>query len=42
MTSIYEQIGGAEALETVVDDFYDRVLADDELAGFFTGPTWRG
>ena len=37
MTSIYEQIGGAEALETVVDDFYDRVLADDELAGFFTG-----
>jgi hemoglobin len=37
MTSIYEQIGGAEALETVVADFYDRVLADDELAGFFTG-----
>ena len=37
MTSIYEQIGGAEALEAVVTDFYDRVLADDELAGFFTG-----
>ena len=37
MPSIYEQIGGAEALETVVDDFYDRVLADDELASFFTG-----
>jgi len=37
MTSIYEQIGGAEALEAVVADFYDRVLADDELAGFFTG-----
>jgi hemoglobin len=37
MTSIYEQIGGAEALETVVADFYDRVLADGELAGFFTG-----
>ncbi len=35
--SIYAQIGGAEAIETVVDDFYVRVLADGELAGFFTG-----
>jgi hemoglobin len=37
MSTIYEQIGGHEALETVVEDFYDRVLADPELAGFFTG-----
>jgi hemoglobin len=37
MTTIYDQIGGVEALETVVEDFYRRVLADDELAGFFTG-----
>jgi hemoglobin len=37
MSSIYEQIGGAEALEAVVEDFYARVLADDELASFFTG-----
>lgn len=37
MTSIYEQIGGAEALEVVVDDFYRRVLADPELVGFFAG-----
>ncbi|MBN3510533.1 group 1 truncated hemoglobin [Mycolicibacterium septicum] len=37
MTTIYDQIGGAEALETVVDDFYRRVLADDQLSGFFTG-----
>jgi hemoglobin len=37
MSTIYEQIGGHEALETVVGDFYDRVLADPELAGFFTG-----
>jgi hemoglobin len=37
MTSIYEQIGGHEALEVVVADFYDRVLADTQLAGFFTG-----
>ncbi|CDO07281.1 group 1 truncated hemoglobin [Mycolicibacterium cosmeticum] len=35
--SIYEQIGGAPAIEAVVADFYVRVLADDELAGFFTG-----
>ncbi|MGN2641334.1 group I truncated hemoglobin [Nocardia takedensis] len=35
--SLYEQIGGAEAVATVVDDFYVRVLADPELAGFFTG-----
>lgn len=35
--SIYEQIGGHEALETVVEDFYRRVLADEELAGFFSG-----
>jgi hemoglobin len=37
MSSIYSQIGGSEALEVVVDDFYNRVLADDELAGFFSG-----
>ncbi|SBS74052.1 Group 1 truncated hemoglobin GlbN [uncultured Mycobacterium sp.] len=37
MTSIYEQIGGAEAIETVVEDFYVRILADAQLAGFFTG-----
>ena len=35
--SIYTQIGCAEAIETVVEDFYARVLADPELAGFFTG-----
>ncbi|HET6499161.1 MAG TPA: group 1 truncated hemoglobin [Amycolatopsis sp.] len=39
MTSIYDQIGGQEALIVVVDDFYQRVLADPELAGFFTGTT---
>ena len=37
MSSIYEQIGETEALETVVEDFYARVLADQELAGFFSG-----
>ena len=29
--------GGYEALEVVVNDFYGRVLADEELAGFFSG-----
>lgn len=37
MSSIYEQIGGQEALIVVVDDFYKRVLADEQLAPFFTG-----
>jgi hemoglobin len=35
--SIYDSIGGYEAIEVVVEDFYVRVLADDELSGFFTG-----
>jgi hemoglobin len=37
VSSIYEAIGGEEALIRVVDDFYQRVLADPRLAGFFTG-----
>ena len=36
-TSIYDRIGGHEALEGVVEDFYVRVLADGQLSGFFTG-----
>ena len=35
--TIYEAIGGDTALVTVVDDFYGRVLADPDLAGFFAG-----
>lgn len=34
---IYDRIGGHEAIEVVVEDFYVRVLADDQLSGFFTG-----
>ena len=34
---IFDRIGGYEALEAVVADFYTRVLADDDLAGFFSG-----
>ncbi|MEU4316162.1 group 1 truncated hemoglobin [Nocardia sp. NPDC024068] len=36
-TTIFDRIGGYEALEAVVADFYTRVLADEELAGFFSG-----
>jgi hemoglobin len=35
--TIYDKIGGHEAIEVVVEDFYVRVLADDQLASFFTG-----
>ena len=35
--SIYEAIGGEPSLVAVVDDFYVRVLADSQLAGFFAG-----
>ena len=35
--TVYDRIGGQEAIEVVVEDFYVRVLADEQLAGFFTG-----
>ena len=35
--TIYDKIGGHEAIEVVVEDFYVRVLTDDQLAGFFAG-----
>ncbi|MGQ5516691.1 group I truncated hemoglobin [Halococcus saccharolyticus] len=34
-SSLYTEIGGRDAVVAVVDDFYDRVLDDDRLAGFF-------
>ena len=35
--SVYEAIGGEEALVAVVDDLYERILADDLLKVFFVG-----
>jgi len=35
--TIYEAVGGDEAIAAVVDDFYIRVLADPDLGGFFAG-----
>jgi hemoglobin len=37
VVAVYDRIGGHEAIEVVVEDFYVRVLADDQLRGFFTG-----
>jgi len=36
-TSIYDTIGGADSVAVAVDQFYERVLADDQLAGYFVG-----
>lgn len=32
---LYERLGGAPAVEAVVDELYKRILADPELAPFF-------
>jgi hemoglobin len=37
VSTIYETVGGQEALIQVVDDFYKKVLNDQKLAGFFSG-----
>jgi hemoglobin len=36
-SSIYERVGGYEALQAVVEAFYTRVLADEALSPFFVG-----
>lgn len=37
MSSIYEQIGGAGAVDAAVDIFYRKVLADERISRFFEG-----
>ncbi|MEV1144660.1 group 1 truncated hemoglobin [Micromonospora sp. NPDC049799] len=32
----YQRIGGADSVKAAVDLFYDKVLADPELAGYFS------
>jgi hemoglobin len=34
--SHYERIGGASSVKAAVELFYDKVLADPELAGYFS------
>lgn len=36
-TSLYEALGGKEAIGAVVDEFYNRVVADERLAMMFAG-----
>ena len=33
--SLYERLGGRDGVRLVVDDFYDRLRADEELGRFF-------
>ncbi len=35
MTTLFEKLGGAEAVDLAVDKFYTRVLADDRVKHFF-------
>ncbi|MGB7086140.1 MAG: group 1 truncated hemoglobin [Phormidesmis sp.] len=35
MTTLFEKLGGAEAVDLAVDKFYERVLADDRVKHFF-------
>ena len=37
MQSIYEQIGGAAAMDAAVESFYRKVLSDERVAHFFDG-----
>lgn len=35
--TLFQQLGGQNAVDTAVDKFYDRVLADDRINSFFEG-----
>ena len=37
--SLYDRLGGEPAIDATVDQFYQRVLGDDELAPFFENAT---
>ena len=34
-STLYERLGGKESIAAVVDEFYDRMLADDRVAHHF-------
>lgn len=34
--SLYQEIGGAEAIDALVEDFYPRIEKDEALQAFFT------
>ncbi|MFB6082853.1 MAG: truncated hemoglobin [Halorientalis sp.] len=33
--TLYERLGGRDGIRAVVDDFYDRLVADDRLGPYF-------
>ena len=35
--TLYERLGGHEGIRAVVDDLYDRLVADEEIGPFFEG-----
>ncbi|MBX7198230.1 MAG: group 1 truncated hemoglobin [Rhodospirillaceae bacterium] len=35
MTTLYDKLGGAAAIDQAVDIFYRKMLADDRVSGFF-------
>lgn len=37
MSSLFERLGGADAVDAAVDKFYEKVLADDRIKHFFEG-----
>jgi hemoglobin len=41
MASLYDDIGGSAAVAVAVDDLYERILADHELAPYFARSDMR-
>lgn len=37
MTSLYDRLGGAAAVDVAVENFYRKVLVDDRISDFFDG-----
>jgi hemoglobin len=37
MSTLFEKIGGADAVNAAVEKFYEKVLADDRIKHFFEG-----
>jgi len=37
MSTLFEKIGGTDAVSAAVDKFYEKVLADDRIKHFFEG-----
>jgi len=35
--TLYDRLGGHDGIRAVVDDFYDRLVADDDIGPFFEG-----